>query len=459
MKKSDENKISEFDHLFSKFKASMFAYIDMLPFIAGFGPAMSWMVRTEDLIRLLNNESTSKIDDDNRTIYELPISLYQKFKEIEGVTDSFSLIGNQVPKMLIIGIVSSYEYYSTLLIREIFKKNNGIIEGSEKTISVKDVFLSGNIDEFKEIIIDKEIEDVMRRGFPDQIKWFEKNLGINKPISGDYDIWNELVEIFERRNLFAHANGIIGKRYIDKISNLNLKDYNKIKKGKELFAHRKYFKNSLENITELRVKLIQVVWRKLYPSEADTADQAITNFAFELIEKGEYKLSAKIYLFAESMNKKKENKESRINIVNLSNCYALMGDKKKMEETLETLDWSAVSDDFLICIAAVRADVTKVTTLMNKLKHDDTWDELNYERWPVFFQIREIDEFSKKFEELYGRPLAFSPKHKSSLNSIRKTLTGGDDAAENSVEKEKIVGAPKRKSRIGPKLNLKRTLQ
>lgn len=413
----DTGKTSSFSEIFKRFKDSMFAYIDILPMMAGAAPFATWIIRSKNLIDLLNGECIAKNEEDNRIVYELKEEFYFTFKELNETANSLSIIGKQVPKMLIIGIVSSYEYYSSVLIREIYKSNAGMIEGSDKSVSVKDVFLSKNIDEFKDLLIDKEVEDVMRRSFPDQIKWFESNLGLKRSISDDYSKWGGLVEIFERRNIFAHANGIVGKRYLDKTKSLGDRS-REPSRGQELYAGPKYFKKSIENITEFGLKLIQVVWRKLYAAEADKAYSSASDFAFELIAKGEYLLSSEIYMFLDDLQGKKDGEQRLINAVNLANCYALLKDDKKRDDVLAQHEWSAVNDRFSVSIAAVRKDIKQVIQIMNKLKHDEEWNEVNYEEWPVFFHVRNDDEFMKCFESLYGRPFSPKPEMRNSIKSL-----------------------------------------
>ncbi|MGJ7040166.1 hypothetical protein J2Y63_003429 [Shinella sp. BE166] len=430
-----EDKISSFSEIFQRFKDSMFAYIDILPVMAGAAPFATWMIRSKNLIDLLNSECVVKHEEENRIVYELKEEFYSTFKELNEAANSLSLIGKQVPKMLIIGIVSSYEYYSSILIREIYKSNAGMIEGSDKSVSIKDIFLSKNIEEFKELLIDKEVEDVMRRSFADQIKWFESNLGLKRSISDEYSKWGGLIEIFERRNLFAHANGIVGKRYLDKTKNLGNRQ-REPSRGQELYAGPKYFKKSIENITEFGLKLIQVVWRKLYPAESDKAYSSASDFAFELIAKGEYFLSSEIYLFLDSLNGKKDGEQQLINTVNLANCYALLKDDKKRDDILAQHEWSAINDRFSVSIAAVKKYIKQVIQFMNKLKYDYEWNETNYEEWPVFFQIRNDEDFIKCFEELYGRPFSPKPEMRNSIKSLEAHFLSMRKKIANSAEVE-----------------------
>ncbi|MCX7346413.1 MAG: hypothetical protein NTU78_11845, partial [Alphaproteobacteria bacterium] len=58
------------------------------------------------------------------------------------------------------------------------------------------------------------IDRVSRDGRDKQIEWFETNFKIDK-ISKNFEKWPQLMEICERRNLFAHTNGYVSDQYLD----------------------------------------------------------------------------------------------------------------------------------------------------------------------------------------------------------------------------------------------------
>jgi hypothetical protein len=106
-------------------------------------------------------------------MYDVPIGHYGVFLNIQSVAQTSHEVGRQIPKMLMIGIVSSYEHHISLLIRQILKSQPQRLENSEKTMTVKEVFEAGDLESFKEVILDKEIDSVMRLSFEDQVTFLE----------------------------------------------------------------------------------------------------------------------------------------------------------------------------------------------------------------------------------------------------------------------------------------------
>lgn len=430
----DDQTPRRFESIFKNFSESMFAYIDFLPVIAAFAPSMGQLFRNDVFHRLFEDKCIEKSIEGNNTIYKLPVDTYERFLELRDIGENFLLMTVQVPKMLIIGCVSSLEYYLTLLIREIFLSNVGMIEGSDKPVSIKDVFVSGDLSEFKAIIIDKEVESIMRESFSDQIKWFEQTLRLGRSIREDYPDWDALIEIIERRNIFAHSNGIVGKRYLDKVKKLNIDGFAVPKRGAELIADGKYLDKSLENLIEFGVKIIWLVWGKINKDEIGMASLSVSDFAFTLIEKGEYRLAARLYEFAKTFEKTLDARQRLMNVVNYANASALAGNVRQRDVILSDHDWNSMSDDFAICVAAIRGEVEKVVKLMKKLVHDEEWRARFYEEWPVFFHVRNAPAFIESFSEAYGRAYVPSAKKKKTivelLGSLQKVRADRGDARE-----------------------------
>jgi len=409
----------EFYKIHNEFSHSMFGYIDILPIIATFAPLITHGIQQRHIARFLNENCVEKNKTEKCAVFSIPINKYSKFNEILEAQKTSHHVSKQVPKMLTIGVVSSLEYHMVLLMREILKMKPHVIENSEKTITIREVFAAGGPEKFKERAIEKEIENIMRSNIIDQIKWMEKHLNISNPISKDYRRWDELIEIVERRNLFTHANGIVNDRYIDNIVKLKFDGKDEIKIGDELGAGRKYFSNVTDIVSEFGIKLAQVVWRKLFPSSSVEADDVIGDFGFKLIERGQYELALRILTFASvELAGKKDSRRKLVDKINLANCYKLLGNDKECRKLLNDEDWSSMSDDFLICKMAIEGNAEAVASKMAVMVHTENWEGTHYEKWPVFYHVREDELVKAKFKEIYGRELIPQKKMKNTIFSL-----------------------------------------
>ena len=174
------------------------------------------------------------------------------------------------------------------------------------------------------------------------------------------------------------------------------------------------------------VKLCQVVWRKLKPSESLAADATLGEFGYQLIERGEYKLASRILEFSSSLRGSKDEKRRLMDLVNLANSYKLLGDDEKANAILNGDHWSITSDDFAISIAAVKGDVPLVLKFMRRLSQSGEWDGTELEQWPVFFHVRDDPRFGQEFQKLFGR--AYVPMPKTRHKIVENFLQSGNVA-------------------------------
>jgi hypothetical protein len=91
-------------------------------------------------------------------------------------------------------------------------------------------------------------------------------------------------------------------------------------------------------------------------------------------------------------------------IVNLANAVRLQGRKDEAKKILENEDWTAVDNDFAICVAAVMGNVAEVVRLMPIIGAKGALSAESYRTWPVFRGIGAEPQFTSVFEEVFGEP-------------------------------------------------------
>ncbi len=91
-------------------------------------------------------------------------------------------------------------------------------------------------------------------------------------------------------------------------------------------------------------------------------------------------------------------------VVNYANSEKLAGRKEKALEILLTEDWSAVSDQFRICVSAVKDDVPGVLALLESVARTGQVRKQDFRDWPVFASVKDNAEFTAKFEQVFSEP-------------------------------------------------------
>ena len=181
----------------------------------------------------------------------------------------------------------------------------------------------------KKTVVASEIDGVLRSSFDDQVGWIERRASVDK-IETNHKDWPLLIEVLERRNLFVHAAGVVNQQYLSAAKKHSFPSYEKLRIGEELGVNDEYFSRAVDLIADFGVKLIQVVWRKLLLDETQQADRRLTDFAYELLVRGKYKLAISILEFGSTLRNLSSERIRRMLIVNLANATSFSATQKNV---------------------------------------------------------------------------------------------------------------------------------
>lgn len=302
--------------------------------------------------------------------------------------------------IFLLGLVSQFDSYLGDLVRCLAVVMPHIINDSGKQYSAVELLEFGSLEEFKLSIVEREVESVLRTSHEDQFKWLESK--IKKPLRDGLHNWPDFIEIFERRNLFAHTNGIVTRTYLAKCQSVGYKTDAGV--GEILSADPDYLRDSARTLMEVGVKLSQVLWR-VSCNDAENheeADKLLNNSAFELIKVGMYSSAISILDFA-FLPAMKHPRKAILNMmrINLANAHKLSGDIAAAERALSEEDWSPMQEQFQLCVAAVRDDFEEVRRLVPLVPADQI-SAANYFQWPVFRGLVKRNDYIQFIRERFG---------------------------------------------------------
>jgi hypothetical protein len=308
-----------------------------------------------------------------------------------------------VPRGLLVALVSQFDAYVGGLIRQLFKLKPEIVDSSANTLTFEQLVEFGSIEIARDYVIDKEIESVLRQSHADQFDWLEKKF--NLPLRKDLPAWPVFIEVMERRHLFVHTNGVVSHQYLKVCRKHSCNIPESVGPGTALPLTREYFDAAYECIFEIGVKLGQVLWRKVQPTEIEKADSNLNFLTYGLIAEDRYRLARILLDFGTSL-KTHSSQEARLRlVVNRAQTYKWTGDEEKCKQVLDAEDWSATSLKFRLANAVLRDDFKNAIQLAKELGKDGEIDRHQYRDWPLFKELRKSAEFETLFESIFGEPL------------------------------------------------------
>ncbi|MCH7605482.1 hypothetical protein IID24_05865, partial [Patescibacteria group bacterium] len=241
----------------------------------------------------------------------------------------------------------------------------------------------------------------------EKIKWFEDKFKLSLETK-KADLWHRFIEITERRNLFVHSDGLITEQYLNVCGYHGVSMPHERKLGTYLTIDQKYFNEAVLVILELGIKLAQIIWTKLTPSELESANYALTEFVVTLLNRNEYTLAKALSEFA--LDKKRTklfSEEIRlIFIVDLALSVKFDGNQKEAIKIVNAVDWSASDDTFKLAISVIKNEYKEATRIMKNIGKSKSMKK-NYQDWPLFRDFRSSSEFRKTYKDIYKEEFIF----------------------------------------------------
>jgi hypothetical protein len=330
----------------------------------------------------------------NENGFDIVIAQVRRANEINAGLDV-------LPSSALLSLVATFDSLTGDFVTEILKAEPKKVKFSDKTITYRDLFQNGDISKILNDAISSEVSQLLRGSHQEQLVYIEAL--IDTKISGHYDRLPNYLEIFERRNQFAHAAGLITDHYIEKCKSIRYPT-DDLKRGDQISLNLKYLHRAVDYLTEFGILMSFMAWMKLGNEESNPFSK-LNSVCFELIVKKRYKLAG--YLLDFALHKQKcdaNDSTKRMMQVNLANTYALLGKKEQARKTLDELDWSACSDDFKICVAAVSGDIESVCRILPNAVASNAISKSALRSWPVFEHVKDSKDFVAKFEDVFLEP-------------------------------------------------------
>ncbi|MFQ2616764.1 hypothetical protein ACK3ZU_18330 [Aeromonas caviae] len=341
--------------------------------------------------------------DEQKKVYSVPIERQGRVKKLRERSNSLRTSMTLIPRNFLVSYVSEFDNFLGSLLRVLYTSRPELLNDSSRQITYSDLLGFDSLNDAKEHVLEKEIESVLRKSHADHFSTLESKFNIQ--LRKGLDIWSDFIEITERRNLFVHANGVVSSQYL-KVCKQNGYDTKNISLGKRLTVDIEYLSHAYKIIYEISVKLAHVLWRKVFPSEIENADDSLNNVGFNLIAKGNNSLAANILEFSISLPKHHNETIKRMMVINLAQAYLRSDKKEKCHALLKKFDWSATGYEFKLAVAVLNEDNDNAAKLLRTVIVAGDLSEESIVEWPLFKEFRKTEQFLLAFKELFNKDYA-----------------------------------------------------
>jgi hypothetical protein len=403
----------------------------------------------DDFVKFLK-ENVKEIEDDNGKKRILVTAEESKiFETLERNASTSALAGKIIPESLFVSLISQYDAFLTRLLRAIFEIKPDVLNGSERNLTFSQLVEMKTIENARELIIDKEIDTVLRKSHSEQFDYLEKLIGIK--LRENLPVWQTFIEITERRNLLVHCDGVVSNQYLKNCNEQQCKIEN-VKVGDRLGVELKYFSIAYKCLYEIATKLTHTIWRKYLTSDLKDADGELNEVCFHLINSNSFEL-ADILLEFSCVQKRHFNDSSKnVFIINGSLSKYLQGKKEEAKKILDKKDWSASSDDFKLAYAVLTDDFEKAYEVMIRIGDNGKVDKASYKQWPLFNKIRKEEKFKESYQTIFKEDYSVMETPMRPLQElINKEIKRDKELKEKTVKKVESVKEQQDKESTTPK--------
>ena len=336
--------------------------------------------------------------------YLVPHGLEMSFGRVFHRMESARTADKIVPQSLLISLVSTYETFLAGIIRDLLQAKPEICRSFKQSTGAADVFSSIPIEELRANIIDKEMDRFLHENCSGQLKWIEDTMHV--PLREHVDNWPAVVEISERRNLFAHTDGVVSQKYVTNCMDAGVQFDPAITPGSHLVVSGDYFTDAWWTLLLAGNEIGILVWRHSMPAESATVDQFAN--AELIVEPTAQKNYVFAQQFGEYMLRLVPTDTSDLGSayirINTARAYRLGGASADCTHILDGVDWSGSSKMIQLGVCAQRGDFDEVIKLMRKLDPLDDVLDVALLEWPVFSEFREFPAFQAAYREVYVEP-------------------------------------------------------
>lgn len=354
--------------------------------------------KTEENIKNLLSKINKKLNENAELDEEDSIQVLKDFfKEIKNIKVENS--SKVIIKSLFLNVFSEFDSFLNNLLRHIFMNKANLIKSSEKVFSVHEIMEYNSIDDFKNQVIDKEIDSLIRKSYIEQFNHYEKKFNIKTLKS--FPNWGKFVEITQRRNIIMHCDGKVTAQYYEHCCNHNCLP-GEVSINDRLDLTYEYLIDAITIVNEVGNKLLHVLWRKQFPDEHIIANRNLQNYLYNLLELKDFELAKVMGEFSCNLKSYSEKIDEYFFVVNYAIALKQLGLTSELDLLISKYDWSSVQNEFKLAKYILMDEEEKIEEIMVRIgSNSDLFSKKNYLTFPIFEFINEKEYFRDAFSNVF----------------------------------------------------------
>ena len=358
-------------------------------------------LRNQALIK--HGKPTERVSDTGRPLYAVPSHLAPQIANLDLTVSRVQVTLRSLPESLLNSLVGTFDAFLGHLIDAMFVAKPDILKSSGRQYGYEKLSTFASMDDLRRHVSAKEIETVLRNSHEVHFAWMKRKLRIE--LTPPAEVWRVFIELTERRNLFAHCDGIVSEQYLQVCAKHGVELEPGVAQGTRLSVPEAYFQSAWAALYEIATRVTHLVWRKLLPAEEKRADGQLADAALSLIKQERHGLAIRISEFGLGLSSSSRCPEAAMRMkFNLAQAHKWNGDELSCRAIIDRADLSSLPPTFKLAAAVLRDDFSEAAKIMKIAASDMRRDGADFHVWPIFRNFRESPDFLETYEQVYGQP-------------------------------------------------------
>jgi hypothetical protein len=288
----------------------------------------------------------------------------------------------------LISLLSSVEWFFSQILHFYYDKFPATSGISKKTMTLADLKTFGSIEDAEKYLIDVKIEEILRGSFDSWITVLKSELNLSMAYIDP--IKEELIEIYQRRNLLVHNGSVINSIYISKVDE-NLRKNKKV--GDKLQVDKDYLDNAICKLQKSFILIASELWKSLDKNDKERGD-VLTNIVYENLLKSRWDICEGFTYFVIN-DKELDITDKIVAQLNYWLCKKRASKKDDFKKEIDKVDYSDKKEIFQIALFALQDKFDEVYSLLPKAFDAEQLTPEKFEEFPIFQDARESELFIK----------------------------------------------------------------
>lgn len=286
----------------------------------------------------------------------------------------------------LISALSSVEWFFSQLLHFYYDKHPESAGVQKRTMTLTELKTFGTIEDAEKYLIDVKIDEILRGNFESWINLLKSELSLG--LGYLKDIKEELIEVYQRRNLFVHNGGIVNSIYLSKVSENQRKD---ISLNDKLSVDKSYLDNVICKLQKAFILIGAELWKKLNPEDTNRGE-ILGEIVYENLIHSRWDICKGLCFF--SLRDAQINPVDKVIAqINYWLCKKEMDDYKSIEKDINKADFSDKKEIFQLGLFALRGETEKILNILPIVLETNQTNIERLEEFPILKEFRETEEY------------------------------------------------------------------